>query len=136
MTSVAEVLTTDGGTRHPYNFNAGPAVLPRPVLEQARAELLDYHGAGMSILEMSHRSAHYEAINAEAQARLQHLLGLDNTYRVLFLQGGASTQFAMAPLNFLPAGGVADYILTGSFAEKACRARTNWLSATRQPTSI
>jgi phosphoserine aminotransferase len=119
MTSVAEVLTTDAGTRHPYNFNAGPAVLPRPVLEQARAELLDYHGAGMSILEMSHRSAHYEAINAEAQARLQHLLGLDNMYRVLFLQGGASTQFAMAPLNFLPAGGVADYILTGSFAEKA-----------------
>ncbi|MGN6674789.1 MAG: aminotransferase class V-fold PLP-dependent enzyme, partial [Thermomicrobiales bacterium] len=119
MASVVEVLGTDGGTGHPYNFNAGPAVLPRPVLEQSRAELLDYHGAGMSILEMSHRSAHYEAINTEAQARLKRLLGLGDEYRVLFLQGGASTQFAMVPLNFLSAGGVADHILTGSFAEKA-----------------
>ncbi|HEX9371898.1 MAG TPA: 3-phosphoserine/phosphohydroxythreonine transaminase [Roseiflexaceae bacterium] len=102
-----------------YNFNAGPAILPQPVLAQAQRELLDYQGRGMSIMEMSHRSKEYEAINNAAEAAFKRLLGLDDAYRVLFLQGGASTQFAMVPLNFLPAGAVADYLVTGAWAEKA-----------------
>jgi phosphoserine aminotransferase len=102
-----------------HNFNAGPAVLPQPVLEQAQAELLDYQGRGMSILEMSHRSKEYEAINQSAEARLKRLLGLDDGYRILLMQGGASTQFAVLPLNFLPAGASADYIVTGTWGEKA-----------------
>src|SRR3954451_1779834 len=101
------------------NFNAGPAMLPPPVLEQVQAELRDYRGRGMSIMEMSHRSREYEAINSQAEARFKRLLGVGDGYRVLFLQGGASTQFAMLPMNFLPAGGSADYILTGAWAEKA-----------------
>jgi phosphoserine aminotransferase len=101
------------------NFNAGPAALPPPVLEQAQAELLDYHGRGMSVMEMSHRGKEFEAINAEAEATFKRLLGVGPGYRVLFLQGGASTQFAMLPLNFLPPGGSADYVLTGAWAEKA-----------------
>ena len=102
-----------------YNFNAGPAILPPAVLAEAQAELRDYRGTGMSILELSHRSAEYEAINAEAQSRLKSLLGLGDEYRVLFLQGGASLQFAMIPLNFLHPGAVADYLLTGAWSEKA-----------------
>lgn len=102
-----------------HNFNAGPAVLPRAVLERAQQELLDYGGRGMSILEMSHRSGEYEAINAEAETRLKELLGLGDGYRVLFLQGGASLQFAMLPLNCLPPGASADYIITGAWGEKA-----------------
>src|SRR5437764_3229168 len=102
-----------------YNFNAGPAILPAPVLAQVQAELRDYQGRGMSIMEMSHRSKEYEAINTRAQATFKKLLGLGDGYKVLFVQGGASTQFAMLPMNFLPAGGVADYVQTGSWAEKA-----------------
>jgi phosphoserine aminotransferase len=102
-----------------HNFNAGPAVLPRAVLEQAQAELLDYQGRGMSILEMSHRAKEYEAINAAAEARCKQLLGLGDDYRALFLQGGASAQFAMVPMNFLPAGAAANYIVTGAWGEKA-----------------
>jgi phosphoserine aminotransferase len=102
-----------------YNFNAGPAIMPRPVLEEAQAELLDYRGTGISILEASHRAQEYEAINAEAQATIKRLLGLGDDYSVLFLQGGASLQFAMLPLNFLAPGTVADYLLTGSWSEKA-----------------
>jgi phosphoserine aminotransferase len=101
------------------NFNAGPAVLPPPVLERAQAELRDYQGHGLSIMEMSHRSPEYEAVNAQAEARLKRLLGVGDGYRALFLQGGASTQFAMVPMNFLPPGGTADYLLTGAWAEKA-----------------
>ncbi|NTW01060.1 MAG: 3-phosphoserine/phosphohydroxythreonine transaminase [Oscillochloris sp.] len=102
-----------------HNFNAGPAVLPQAVLAQAQAELLDYQGRGMSILEMSHRSKEYEAVNTQAESRIKAILGLGDDYRALFLQGGASFQFAMIPLNFLPAGAVADYIVTGSWGEKA-----------------
>src|SRR3954454_15952518 len=80
------------------NFNAGPAMLPPPVLEQVQAELRDYQGLGMSIMEMSHRSKEYEAVNAEAEETFKRLLGLGGGYRVLFLQGGASTQFAMVPM--------------------------------------
>lgn len=102
-----------------FNFNPGPATLPLEVLQEAQAELLNFKDSGMSILEISHRSKPYEAVNSEAEANIKELLGLGDNYRVLFLQGGATTQFAMVPMNFLPAGRTADYILTGSFAEKA-----------------
>lgn len=102
-----------------YNFNAGPAMLPPAVLEQVQAELRDYQGRGMSIMEMSHRSKEFEAVNTQAEATAKKLLGVGDGYRVLFIQGGASTQFAMVPLNFLPPGGSADFIMTGSWAEKA-----------------
>src|SRR5690242_10027402 len=102
-----------------FNFNAGPAMLPPSVLEQVQAELRDYQGSGLSIMEMSHRAREYEAINAGAEASFKRLLGVGNGYRVVFLQGGASTQFAMVPLNFLPPATTADYLLTGAWAEKA-----------------
>src|SRR5437868_1405458 len=102
-----------------HNFNAGPAALPPSVLEQVQAELRDYQGRGMSIMEMSHRSKEFEAVNSQAEATFKRLLGLGAGYRVLFVQGGASTQFAMLPMNFLPPGGTADYLMTGSWAEKA-----------------
>lgn len=102
-----------------FNFNAGPATLPLSVLEEAQREFLNYQDCGMSILEISHRSKPYEAINAEAEALFKELLGLDSQYRVLFLQGGASTQFAMIPMNFLAPGQTADYVVGGSWAEKA-----------------
>src|SRR5581483_10763057 len=101
-----------------HNFNAGPAMLPPPVLEQVQAELRDYQGRGMSIMEMSHRSKEYEAINTQAEATFKRLLGVGDGYRVLFLQVGASTQFAMVPLNFLQPGGSAEFLVTGAWAEK------------------
>ena len=104
------------------NFNAGPAMLPPPVLERAQAELRDYRGRGMSIMEMSHRSKEYEAVNKEAEATLKKLLGLGDGYRALFLQGGASMQFAVLPMNFLAAGTTADYLMTGSWGDKALEA--------------
>lgn len=103
-----------------YNFNPGPATLPLPVLEKAREELLDYKGTGMSVMEMSHRSKDFEEIIASAEASFLELAGLpQDDYQVLFLQGGASLQFMMIPYNFLPPDKTADYIVTGSFAEKA-----------------
>ena len=102
-----------------YNFNPGPAVLPRPVLEQVQEELLDFNGTGMSILEISHRSKAYEGVHLEAEARLKKILDLGDDYRCLFLQGGASGQFAMIPMNFLTPGRTADYLLTGSWSQKA-----------------
>ena len=104
-----------------YNFSAGPATLPESVLRQAQAELLEFNGQGMSILEMSHRSKAYEAVNREAEDNLKELLGLGDDYRVLFLQGGASLQFSMVPLNYLPAGATADYLLSGVWSEKALK---------------
>src|SRR3954454_22454137 len=101
------------------NFNAGPAMLPPSVLEQVQAELRDYHGSGMSIMEMSHRSKDYEAVNSQSEATFKKLLGVGADYRVMFLQGGASTQFAMVPMNFLPPGRSADFLMTGSSAEEA-----------------
>jgi len=113
-----------------HNFSAGPGVLPVRVLEQAQAELLDYRGAGMSVLEMSHRSSAFEDIMARAEADLRALLGLADDHATLFLQGGASLQFAMLPMNLRAAGASADYVLTGHWskaalkeAEKAGRAR-------------
>ena len=101
------------------NFNPGPACLPLAVLEEVKGELLDFAGTGMSILEVSHRSAEYERVHNEAQALLKELLGLGDSYRVLFLGGGASTQFLMVPMNFLGEGRVADYLVTGSWSKKA-----------------
>lgn len=102
-----------------HNFNAGPAALPYEVLLRAQAELPDYQGTGMSIMEMSHRSALYERVHNEAQRRLRDLLGIPEGYRVLLLQGGASQQFAMVPMNFLHQGQVAYYVQTGNWANKA-----------------
>lgn len=101
-----------------YNFSAGPAVLPEKVLKEAAAEMLDYKGSGMSVMEMSHRSKTYDTIIKEAESDLRELLNIPNNYRVLFLQGGASTQFAMIPMNLMK-NGVADYIVTGQWAKKA-----------------
>jgi phosphoserine aminotransferase len=101
------------------NFTAGPAGLPLPALEQAREEFIDYRGTGMSIMEHSHRGKDYEAVHDGAIALLTELLGIPDTHQVLFLQGGASLQFAMVPMNFLPPGQSADYVLTGVWSEKA-----------------
>ena len=101
-----------------YNFSAGPAVLPEEVLKEAAAEMLDYKGTGMSVMEMSHRSKAYQAIIDEAEADLRELMNIPENYKVLFLQGGASQQFAMIPMNLMK-NGVADYIVTGQWAKKA-----------------
>ena len=101
-----------------YNFSAGPAVLPESVLQEAAAEMLDYRGTGMSVMEMSHRSKAYQAIIDEAEADLRALMGIPDNYKVLFLQGGASQQFAAIPMNLM-VNGVADYIITGQWAKKA-----------------
>lgn len=104
-----------------YNFNAGPAALPLEVLQQAQAEFVDFQGIGMSIMEISHRSKEYEQINDETQVLLKELLGVPDGYKTLFLQGGASTQFSMIPLNLLRAGRTAGYVATGSWATKAIK---------------
>jgi phosphoserine aminotransferase len=104
-----------------FNFNPGPAALPLPVLQQAQAEMLDYKGTGMSVMEISHRSKEFEAIVAEAQADLRELMGIPANYKILFLQGGASLMFAMVPMNFRPAGASADYIVTGTWSKKALK---------------
>lgn len=101
-----------------YNFSAGPAVLPEEVLREAAEEMLDYKGTGMSVMEMSHRSKAYEAIINEAEADLRELMNIPDNYKVLFLQGGASQQFAMIPMNLMK-NRVADYIVTGQWAKKA-----------------
>ncbi|WP_458119576.1 3-phosphoserine/phosphohydroxythreonine transaminase [Paenibacillus sp. Z6-24] len=106
-------------TKRAYNFNAGPAALPLEVLERAQKEFVDYQGTGMSIMEMSHRGAVYESVHNEAQQRLLSLLGNPEGFKVLFLQGGASTQFAMLPMNLLGEGQTASYVATGSWADKA-----------------
>ncbi|MCI8372970.1 MAG: 3-phosphoserine/phosphohydroxythreonine transaminase [Lachnospiraceae bacterium] len=101
-----------------YNFSAGPAVLPEEVLKEAAEEMLDYRGCGMSVMEMSHRSKAYETIITEAEADLRELMNIPDNYKVLFLQGGASQQFAMIPMNLMK-NKVADYIVTGQWAKKA-----------------
>lgn len=104
-----------------YNFCAGPATLPLPVLEEAQRELVDFKGSGMSIMECSHRGKEYSAVHEEAIANLRELMGLSADYAVLFLQGGASTQFAMVPLNLLGEGQTADYTNSGAWAAKAIK---------------
>jgi phosphoserine aminotransferase len=102
-----------------FNFSAGPAALPAEVIEQAQAELLDYRGRGLSVMEMSHRSDEFIEIATTAERDLRDLLAVPDPYSVLFLQGGASQQFAAVPLNLLPEDGVADYVNTGAWSEKA-----------------
>jgi phosphoserine aminotransferase len=102
-----------------FNFSAGPAVLPESVLAQARDEMLDWHGSGMSVMEMSHRGKEFESIIALAEADLRELMGIPANYKVLFLQGGATLQFSMVPANLMGASGRADYVHTGEWAKKA-----------------
>ncbi len=102
-----------------YNFSAGPSMLPEPVLRRAAEEMLDYQGSGQSVMEMSHRSKVYEGIITEAESLLRELMQIPSNYKVLFLQGGASSQFAMVPLNLMTGSGKADYVLTGQWATKA-----------------
>ncbi len=104
-----------------HNFSAGPAVLPLEVLEEAQQNLLALPGVGMSILEISHRSKAFEAVLAGCEADLRALAGIPDGYKVLFLQGGASLQFSMVPMNLLPAGGSADYVVTGAWSQKAVK---------------
>jgi phosphoserine aminotransferase len=101
------------------NFNPGPAAIPLEVLEEVKAEFLDFAGTGMSICEVSHRSKDYEKVHNETQADFKELLGLGDDYQVIFMGGGAFSQFTFVPMNFLPAGATADYIVTGAWAEKA-----------------
>ena len=102
-----------------YNFSSGPAVMPEPVLERAREEMMSLGGGGMGVMELSHRSRHFAGVLDAAERGLRDLLRLPDNYRVLFLQGGATMQFAMLPMNFLPAGGTAEYVVTGAWGEKA-----------------
>jgi len=108
------------------NFNAGPAALPLPALERARDELLDFSGSGMSVMEHSHRGKEYEAVHNEAIALLRELLEIPGGHDVLLLQGGASMQFALLPMNFLPPGGSADHVVTGAWSEKAHSEAAAW----------
>ena len=108
-----------------YNFSAGPAVLPEEVLKEAADEMLDYNGTGMSVMEMSHRSQSFQEIIDTAEADIRELMNIPDNYKVLFLQGGASQQFAMIPMNLMK-NRVADYIITGQWAKKSrSRSRKN-----------
>src|SRR5262245_36021029 len=108
-------------TERIFNFSAGPAVLPVPVLEEAQRDLLSLPGVGMSVMEISHRSKTFDEIIARAESGLRDLMNIPSNYHILFLQGGASLQFSMVPMNFLPADGSADYIITGSWGKKALK---------------
>jgi phosphoserine aminotransferase len=115
------MMTTMTTTHRIYNFSAGPATLPLPVLEEAQRDLLSLPGVGMSVMEISHRSKPFEAIIQEAEADFRKLAGISDQYKVLFLQGGASLQFSMVPMNLLGSGAVADYIVTGDWSKKALK---------------
>src|SRR6476619_323995 len=108
-------------TERIHNFSAGPAVLPVEVLEEAQRDMLSLPGVGMSVMEISHRSKTFDKILAQAESGVRELLRIPENYRILFLQGGASLQFSMVPMNFLPTDGSADYILTGSWGKKALK---------------
>jgi len=102
-----------------YNFSAGPSMLPEPVLKKAAAEMLDCNGSGQSVMEMSHRSPEFQAIIEGAEAGLRQLMNVPANYKVLFLQGGASSQFAMVPLNLFGVAAKADFVNTGTWSKKA-----------------
>ena len=104
-----------------FNFSAGPSMLPLEVLEQAQRELVCFPSAGMSVMEMSHRSKVFESILEKAKADLKELMNIPDNYKILFLQGGGSTQFAMIPLNLMNKNNKADYVITGQWAKKSCR---------------
>jgi phosphoserine aminotransferase len=115
-------MNTQGGNKmanRAYNFNAGPAALPLEVLEKVQKQFVEFENSGMSLMEMSHRGAVYEKVHYETEALLRELLGIPEDYKVLFIQGGASTQFAMVPMNLLKHGETAAYVATGSWATKA-----------------
>ncbi len=111
-----------------FNFSAGPGTLPEEVLKQATTELLDYKGSGMSVMEMSHRSSWYDAIHKKAESDLREIMNIPDNYKVLFLQGGAHLQFSMIPLN-LKNNGKADYLVTGTWAKKACQEGKKYIAA-------
>ena len=111
-----------------YNFSAGPAVLPKAVLQQVQRELVDWHGSGMSVMEMSHRGKEFMGIAAEAEADLRELMSIPANYKVLFLQGGASTQFSMIPMNLLRGKTSADYLNTGEWSKKAIKEAKKYCS--------
>ena len=111
-----------------YNFSAGPAVLPKEVLQQVQRELVEWHGSGMSVMEMSHRGKEFMGIAAEAEADLRELMGISAHYKVLFLQGGASTQFSMIPMNLLRGKSSADYLNTGEWSKKAIKEAKKYCS--------
>jgi len=113
------VLQADKSSKRVFNFNAGPGALPLPVLERIREELLDWRGSGMSVMEMSHRSPEFESILTEAEERLRRLLGISDQYAVIFLQGGGSMQFTMAPMNLCLPGKPVDVLHTGMWTAKA-----------------
>ena len=117
-----------------YNFSAGPAVLPEEVLKEVAAEMMDCNGTGMSVLEMSHRSPAFQAIIDEAEKDLRELMNIPDNYKVLFLQGGASLQFAMIPMNLMK-NKVADYIVTGQWAKKAYEEAKKYGTANKIATS-
>lgn len=117
-----------------YNFSAGPAVLPEEVLRETAAEMMDYNGTGMSVMEMSHRSSAFEEIIGSAEQDLRDLMGIPSNYKVLFLQGGASLQFAMIPMNLMK-NRVADYIVTGQWAKKAYEEAKKYGTANKIATS-
>src|SRR6185503_19270023 len=108
-------------TERIHNFSAGPAVLPVAVLEEAQRDMLGLPGVGMSVMEISHRSKTFDEIMGRAESGLRELMGIPSNYHILFLQGGASLQFSMVPMNFLPHEGSADYVLTGSWGKKALK---------------
>src|SRR5215831_8374432 len=112
-----------------FNFAAGPAVLPAPVLRQAQEELPDWHGTGMSVMEMSHRGSHFIQIAEHAEARVRELMAVPDDYRVLFLQGGATGQFAAVPMNLSAQEGAADYVITGMWAKRAHAEAARYLDA-------
>ena len=111
-----------------YNFSAGPAVLPKEVLQQVQSELVEWHGSGMSVMEMSHRGKEFMGIAAEAEADLRELMGIPAHYKVLFLQGGASTQFSMIPMNLLRGKSSADYLNTGEWSKKSIKEAKKYCS--------
>jgi phosphoserine aminotransferase len=117
-------------TKRVFNFNPGPAVLPLEVLEQAQAEMLDFKGTGMSVMEISHRSKEFESVIQTAEADLRELMGIPANYKVMFLQGGAHLQFSMIPMNLRAAGASADYIVTGTWSKTAVK-EAKKLGATR-----
>ena len=114
----AAVAVQASGDRK-WNFSAGPACLPLDVLEDCKEDLINYKGTGMSVMEMSHRGKDFMKIASEAEADFRELVGIPDNYKVLFLQGGASSQFAAIPMNLAPEGGVADFIVTGAWGKKA-----------------
>jgi phosphoserine aminotransferase len=130
MSQITQSQTTQSAslaTRSIYNFSAGPAVLPVPVLRKAQEELIDWRGTGMSVMEMSHRGKDFMSIAEDAEARLRALMRIPDNYRVLFLQGGATGQFVAVPANLSTASGVADYVITGQWGQKAYAEASKYL---------